>query len=277
MTTPDEQRGIGDQRRGIAASGLGLFTSSGWVYRDVDLDVPPGSVALVSGPAGCGKTALLLTLATRMRPSAGALRLGDCDAAAQPQRARRLVGLGETAGVNELDATLTVGDQVKAELALHGKRRSRADVALALAPVGLELDARVKVGDLHAADRLLLGVALALIGRPPVLVVDDVHEDLTPADHEIALARLRELASGGLTVVAGSLDPSLATHADVVLWLDADGRPAAGPVGAVSDTVDALASVATETAAAGRRPAATATSLATPLPTPRKEADRALV
>jgi ABC-type multidrug transport system ATPase subunit len=245
VTTPDEQRGID-------AKGLGLLTSSGWVYRDVDLDVPPGSVALVSGPAGCGKTALLLTLAARMRPSAGALRLGDCDAVAQPQRARRLVGLGETAGVNELDATLTVGDQVKAELALHGERRSRADVASALAPVGLGLDARVKVGDLHAVDRLLLGVALALIGRPSLLVVDDLHEDLTPADHEMAMARLRELARGGLTVVAGSLDPSLAAHADVVLWLDADGRPAAGPVGAVSDA-------------------------ATPLPTPRKEADRALV
>jgi ABC-type branched-subunit amino acid transport system ATPase component len=162
------------------------------------------------------------------------------------------VGLGETAGVNELDATLTVGDQVKAELALHGERRSRADVASALAPVGLGLDARVKVGDLHAVDRLLLGVALALIGRPSLLVVDDLHEDLTPADHEMAMARLRELARGGLTVVAGSLDPSLAAHADVVLWLDADGRPAAGPVGAVSDA-------------------------ATPLPTPRKEADRALV
>ena len=266
MTTPNEQQGI-------AAHGLGLLTSSGWVYRDVDLDVPPGAVALVSGPAGCGKTALLLTLAARMRPSAGALWLGDCDAVAQPQRARRLVGLGETTGVNELDTTLTVGDQVRAELALHGKRRTRADVALALAPVGLGLDARVKVGDLHAADRLLLGVALALIGRPPFLVVDDLHEDLTPADHEIALARLRELAHDGLTVVAGSLDPSLAAHADVVLWLDADGRPTTGPVGAVSDTLDDPV-----TAAADAGPASSATSLAvTPLPTPRKEADRALV
>jgi ABC-2 type transport system ATP-binding protein len=265
VTTPDEQRGI-------AAKGLGLLTSSGWVYRDVDLDVPLGSVALVSGPAGCGKTALLLTLAARMRPSAGALRLAAPPPPPPPPPPRRLVGLGETAGVNELDATLTVAAQVKAELALHGKRRTRADVALALAPVGLGLDARVKVGDLHAADRLLLGVALALIGRPPFLVVDDLHEDLTPADHVIVLARLRELAHGGLTVVAGSLDPSLAAHADVVLWLDADGRPATGPVGAVSD---AAVSDAAPAPVAATDPAAPPT--ATPLPTPRKEADRALV
>ena len=108
---------------GIAANGLGLATSRGWVYRDVDLIVPAGSLAVVTGPAGCGKTALLLTLAARMRPTAGALWVGDCDAVAHPQRARRLVGLGETAGVNELDQTLTVGDQVSGELALHSAAR----------------------------------------------------------------------------------------------------------------------------------------------------------
>ena len=213
---------------GIVARGLGLLTTSGWVYREVDFDVPQGALALVTGPAGCGKTALLLTLAARMRPSAGALRLGDCDAVAQPQRARRLVGLGETAGVNELDPTLRVADQVRAELDLYGLGRKRGDVAAALEPVGLELDARVRVGDLHAADRLLLGVALAAIGRPAFLVVDDLHEDLTPAEHELALARLRELTRSGTTIVAGSLDPALASRADVVLALSPNGRPAGG-------------------------------------------------
>jgi ABC-type transporter Mla maintaining outer membrane lipid asymmetry ATPase subunit MlaF len=74
----------GDHSAGIVGSGLGLETSKGWVYRDVDLVVPRGALALMSGPAGCGKTALLLAIAVRMRPSAGALRLGDCDAVVQP-------------------------------------------------------------------------------------------------------------------------------------------------------------------------------------------------
>ena len=228
MTTPDGRRVIEGEPRGIEARGLGLLTSSGWVYRDVDLCVPAGSVALVSGPAGCGKTALLLTLAARMLPSAGALRLGDCDAVAQPQRARRFVGLGETSGVNELDVTLTVGDQVRAELALHGKRRARTDVALALAPVGLALDARVKIGDLHAADRLLLGVALALIGTPPSSWSTTFTKTSRRPTTRSPWRGCASSPRGGLTIVAGSLDPSLAAHADVVLWLDADGRPPSG-------------------------------------------------
>ena len=35
---------------GIAARGLGLLTTSGWVYREVDLDVPRGALALVTMP-----------------------------------------------------------------------------------------------------------------------------------------------------------------------------------------------------------------------------------
>jgi ABC-2 type transport system ATP-binding protein len=78
-----------NRQEGIVASGLGLLTSKGWVYRDVDLAVPRGALALVTGPSGCGKTALLLAIAARMRPSAGALRLGGRDAVAQPPRRPR--------------------------------------------------------------------------------------------------------------------------------------------------------------------------------------------
>ena len=219
-----------DRQEGIVGSGLGLLTSKGWVYRNVDLVVPRGALALVTGPSGCGKTALLLAIAARMRPSTGALRLGDCDAVAQPQRARRLVGLGETAGVNDLDPTLTVAAQLKAELAMHrrGRGHGRDEAEAAFADVGLDVDPHTKIADQHAADRLLLGVALAAIDRPPFLVVDDLHEDLTPAERELVFDRLRGLADSGVTIVVGSLDPALAALADVVLTLDGDGQPASG-------------------------------------------------
>jgi ABC-type nitrate/sulfonate/bicarbonate transport system ATPase subunit len=57
----------------IVARGLGLLTPGGWVYREIDFDVPQGALALVTGPAGCGKTALLLTVAGRSAPAASSV------------------------------------------------------------------------------------------------------------------------------------------------------------------------------------------------------------
>jgi ABC-type sugar transport system ATPase subunit len=111
---------------------------------------------------------------------------------------------------------------------MHRRGRGHGEVASAFASVGLDVDPHTRISDLHAADRLLLGVALAAIDQPPFLVVDDLHEDLTPDERELVFARLRGLTGSDVTIVVGSLDPALAPLADVVLALDADGRPADG-------------------------------------------------
>ena len=92
---------------------------------------------------------------------------------------------------------------------------------------GLKLEHRRVVRSLGAADRLLLGAALGLITRPPVLVLDELDEDTTPEETAAVLDALRALTASGVTVVAGTLDPGLTPAADVALALDADGSPAA--------------------------------------------------
>jgi ABC-type sugar transport system ATPase subunit len=139
---------------------------------------------------------------------------------------RRLVGLGEFRGVNDLDETLSVGDQVMAELALHGRRWRGARAAAVLEPLCPALDHATTVRDLGAADRLLLGAALGFIGAPPLLVIDEIDEDTTPEETGAVLDALRLLTAAGVTVVTGALDPCLAPIADVTLALTADGSPA---------------------------------------------------
>jgi ABC-type multidrug transport system ATPase subunit len=232
----------------IAAHGLGLRTSAGWVYHGIDLHVPGGSLALVTGPARSGKTALLLTVAARMKAGEGELFVAGLDARRHPGRARRLAGLGEFRGVNDLDETLTVADQVMMELALHGRRWRGAHVDEVLAPLGLSLDHGAAVRSLGAADRLLLGAALGCITRPPVLVLDELDEDTTPQETAAVLAALRALTAAGTTVLAGTLDPGLAPAADVALSLAADGAPA--PAGFLFPTADETAGCPAETAGA---------------------------
>ncbi len=218
---------MNDTTGSIMARGLGLRTRTGWVYRDVDWDVPAGSMAIVTGPAGCGKTALLLTLAARMQAGQGTLAVAGLDAGRHAGAVRRLVGLGEFHGVNDLDETLSVSDQIMAELALHGKHWRGARHATVLEPLGLDLDPHGKVRDLSASDRLLLGASLGAISGPPVLIVDELDQGTTPGETALVLAAFGRLAAGGTTLVAGALDPALAAAADVSLALDADGCPVA--------------------------------------------------
>lgn len=218
----------------VHARGLGLRTSAGWVYRDIDLDIPPAGLAVVTGPARSGKSALLLTLAARMKASEGTLVVAGLDARRRSGAVRRLTGLGEFRGVNDLDETLTVADQVMAELALHGRSWRAAHVDAVLEPLGLELEHHRVVRSLGAAERLLLGAALGLITRPPILVLDEIDEDTTPQETAAVLDAIRTLTAAGVTVIAGTLDPGLAPAADIALVLgancapDADDGPAAG-------------------------------------------------
>jgi ABC-type multidrug transport system ATPase subunit len=213
----------------IAARGLDLRTRTGWVYRGVDLEVPEGGLGLVTGPARSGKTALLLSVAARMKAGEGDLFVAGLDARRHPARIRRLTGLGEFRGVNDLDETLTVADQVMLELALHGRSWRGAQVDQVLEPLGLELDHRTVVRALSAADRLLLGAALGMITRPPILVLDELDEDTTPEETAVVLDALRALTATGVTVLAGTLDPGLAPVSDVALALPAEG--VAAPAG----------------------------------------------
>lgn len=232
----------------IVARGLGLRTREGWVYRNVDLEVPGASLVVITGPAGSGKTALLLTLAGRMRAGEGALTVAGLNAGRDTSALRRRVGLGEFRGVNDLDETLTVADQVMAELALHGRRWRGAHVAATLDELGLALDPHQKVRDLAAGERTLLGAALGMIGEPPLLVVDELDDNATPEEAAAVLAGLRRSTAAGTTVVAGALDPVIAARADVWLALDADGS-ATGRTVPPADWCERPASAAEEVTA----------------------------
>ncbi len=231
-------------RGSIWAAGLGLRGPRGWVYKDVDIDIPAGSLALVLGPEGSGKTSLLLSMAGRMRPTGGTLHVGGIDATRRRSAARRLVGLGEFHQVNEMDDTLTVRDQVMAELALHGRRWRRAKVEPLLDPLGHELDPHQRISDLSAPDRLLFGVALALLTDPPIVAVDRVDADLDPHEQARVLEQLRRLTERGVTVLGGALDPALTSAADVVVTLAperAADAPASLDVAVAEGSCDAVA------------------------------------
>ena len=89
------------------------------VFGPVDLAVPAGGLLVVEGPAGSGKSSLLLTLGGRMRPTSGDVAVGGLDVPRQSRQVRRTVGLGPFADVNDLDDALTVEQHLAERLVMH--------------------------------------------------------------------------------------------------------------------------------------------------------------
>ncbi|MFF9348647.1 ATP-binding cassette domain-containing protein [Streptomyces sp. NPDC014734] len=207
----------------VAAEGLGLKGPRGWAFRNVDIEAAPGSLVAIEGPSGSGRTCLLLALTGRMRPTEGRAEIGGLRLPRKMAAVRRLSALGQVAGVNELDPAFTVAEHLR-ERALLQRRfdgsfrallrpraervaaaRGRIDAALDAA--GLDTNAlpkgeRTSVRDLERLEALRLSLALALIGRPRLLAVDDTDLKLSDTERARAWELLRSLADSGTTVLA---------------------------------------------------------------------------
>ncbi|WP_432488003.1 ABC transporter ATP-binding protein [Kineococcus sp. SYSU DK018] len=222
----------------VRARDLSLRSGGRDVFTGVDVDLPVGSMLVVRGRTGSGKTSLLLTLAGRMRPTRGSLRVLGHDLPARAGAVRRRVALGEVRGVNDLDDALTVEQHVAERLVLHQPwwrpwtGRAQVDdlldrVERTLAGTGGSggavppLHRREFVSDVDPLERTALGVVLALVGRPDVLVVDDVDSLRRVEDRRRAwqaLTVLRRTSTEPLTVVASCTDdPDLPRGADALL------------------------------------------------------------
>ncbi|WP_328589119.1 ATP-binding cassette domain-containing protein, partial [Actinomadura logoneensis] len=198
----------------VAADDLCLRGRRGMVYAPVTFDIPAGALLAVSGAGGTGRTALLLTLGGRMKPSGGTATVGQFQLPRDLRSVQRISALGLVPGVNELDPALTVrehlGEALDLREGLFGRWRGRAQrIRHALERVGLgDLDTSLPAADLSPEEAQLLGAACALVGRPGLLLLDDVDEGL-PLDRQRALwERLRAVADSGVTVVASCQDPA---------------------------------------------------------------------
>src|SRR5256886_14891566 len=142
------------------AQGLGLRTRRGWVFRDVDLAVEPGELVALTGPAGSGRTSLLLALAGHFRTTEGTRRLDG------------RAGLGLVPGIHEPESGLTVGELVRERQLLLGRP----------SPVDIPLDDRRLGRDLAPYERQGLMLRLAPPRGPGPIPAADVGPGLSPVE-----------------------------------------------------------------------------------------------
>lgn len=202
----------------VKANDLGARTGRGWIYRDVTFVVHEGEVGAIAGPAGSGRTSLLLATAGRMAFSVGSLAVCGHELPEEAGAVRSAVALARVGGVAELEPELRVRDHL-VERGRHGlDREARFDKACGR--LGLAVDREALVGGLSASQAVLLSLALALLDEPAVVLLDDLDRELPGAEQTELWQRMRALTEDGVTVLASTTDPAPATGwADVVVEL----------------------------------------------------------
>jgi branched-chain amino acid transport system ATP-binding protein len=209
----------------------------------VSVILPQGGRLAVIGPNGAGKTTLFRVISGEMRVTEGAIRMFGEDVTRVSERGRARRGVARTFQVSNLFPSLSVADNVRIAAQARGAvprrfwrkvrewdamgERSRA----ILSRVGLERRAHDRVSDLSHGEQRQLEIAMALIGEPRILLLDEPAAGLS-ATERIVLRRLLEELPRDLSVLLIEHDMSLALElADEVLCLDngvplAHGTPA---------------------------------------------------
>ena len=166
---------------------------------DLSFEVTPGLVTGFLGPNGAGKSTTMRMIVGLDRPTSGQALVAGRPFGARPDGLRHvgaLLDAGEVQGGRRAEAHLL------AAAATIGAGRKR--VAEVLGSVGLEGVARQRVGSYSLGMRQRLGIALALLGDPPVVLLDEPINGLDPDGVVWIRHLLRSLADEGRTVFVSS-------------------------------------------------------------------------
>ncbi|GAA1862355.1 ATP-binding cassette domain-containing protein [Brevibacterium marinum] len=185
----------------------GMSGKQGNVFSGIDLDVPAGAVAIIKGPAGTGKTSLLLSIAGRMRVDTGEGQVGEFDIRKQARRAREEVSVGHIDGLTDLEDDFTLAQHIAERLIMlqpwykpwvsKSSLREVIDVirdtfdsateVIDRLPEGqfsatdarhadflIDEEGRAFVSELSELQKFLLELGLASLAQAPVVVLDNI-------------------------------------------------------------------------------------------------------
>jgi len=191
------------------------------VFDGLDLDIPAGRITGLLGPSGGGKTTLIRSIVGVQRIAGGSVTVLGGPAGSRALRGRVAY---DTQAASVYD-DLTVVQNLEYFAAVQGVPRADAEriVADVVAQVGLRGHARQLVGSLSGGQRGRVSLAVAMLGSPEVLVLDEPTVGLDPVLRESLWDIFRALADAGATLLVSSHVMDEALRCDEIVLLH-EGR-----------------------------------------------------
>ena len=184
--------------RGVSKSYAGGVQA----LKEVTLTIPRGMYGLL-GPNGAGKSTLMRILATLQEPDAGSIRLGGIDVVNRKDEVRATLGyLPQEFGVYpRVSAEELLGHFALLKgIAARGERK--AVVEALLRQVNLWEVRKQKLGGYSGGMKQRFGVAVALLGNPKLMIVDEPTAGLDPAERVRFLNLLAELGENSVVLLS---------------------------------------------------------------------------
>ncbi|GAB2541342.1 ABC transporter ATP-binding protein [Rufibacter soli] len=169
---------------------------------NVTLTIPPGMYGLL-GPNGAGKSTLMRTLATLQEPDQGQIFLGNLDVVNQKEEVRQTLGyLPQEFGVYPKATAQELLDYFAVLKGITNRAARNEVIEALLRQTNLWDKRKQKLGGYSGGMRQRFGVAVALLGNPKLLIVDEPTAGLDPAERVRFLNLLSELGENSVVILS---------------------------------------------------------------------------
>jgi ABC-2 type transport system ATP-binding protein len=206
----------------IGLCGVGRMFGATRALADVDLDLEPGVIGLL-GPNGAGKTTLLRVLATALPPSQGQVRVLGRDPQVPAERTdirRRLGYLPQEVGFPRGFTAFAFVDYIALLKEWTQPAARHTEVRRVLDQVGLSDVAAKRIRAMSGGQRRRVALAQALLGSPPVLILDEPTTGVDPEQRVTLRTVLAEIARTSIVVLSTHQTDDVEALCERVIVLD---------------------------------------------------------
>jgi urea transport system ATP-binding protein len=223
----------------LSLSNINVSYDGSRILRGVNLTVPEKSLVCLMGRNGVGKTTTLKSIVGLVKTDGGSVKLCTDDLNGLKPDARARLGIGYVPQGRDIFPHLTVWENLKIGLVVHGKKSDGAvERVLELFPILKEFLPR-KGGVLSGGQQQQLAIARALLTDPKILILDEPTEGIQPNIIDLigdTLVKIKKEGKISILLVEQYLDFCLAVG-DSFYIMDRGAVVAEGPIAHLNDDI----------------------------------------
>jgi len=222
----------------LKLSNINVSYDGSRILRGVNLTVPEKSLVCLMGRNGVGKTTTLKSIVGLVKPESGSVQLMGTELTGLAPDARAREGIGFVPQGRDIFPHLTVWENLKISLVVHGTKADQVDRVLELFPILKEFLPR-KGGVLSGGQQQQLAIARALLTDPKILILDEPTEGIQPNIIDLigdTLVKIKKEGKISILLVEQYLDFCLAVG-DSFYIMDRGAVVAEGPIAHLNDDI----------------------------------------